>query len=104
MPRLKQTLYVARSQESAELFGQRHKGPHRIMTLTGLLESLAGGTAERLEPLVARYLLKSVAEGLALEHFAHLDKSQARRVREDSGEVRGEKSGAGAGGRGGHFA
>ncbi|HHH72242.1 MAG TPA: hypothetical protein ENL04_00245 [Sulfuricurvum sp.] len=71
MPKLKQTLFIARSQESAQLYLDTHSGAIRALTLPALLSELAL-EAELLDPFVARLLLKEVVGNLELQHFAYL--------------------------------
>jgi CRISPR/Cas system-associated exonuclease Cas4 (RecB family) len=74
MPKLKQTLFIARSQESAQLYLDTHSGAIRAVTLPALLSEFAPD-ADVIDSFVARLLLKEVIGGLALQHFAYLSEA-----------------------------
>ena len=76
MANLPRTLFIARSQETAELYGQEHPGALETTTLSSLLRSLGESESPRLDAGLGRYLLKSVIASMSFEHFAHLSESE----------------------------
>ena len=71
MPRLKQTLFIARSDESAQLYLEEHSGAIKVMTIPSLLSELAP-EMEVLDPFISKLLLQETLKELQLEHFAYL--------------------------------
>ena len=74
MPRLKQTLFVARSEESAHIYLDNHTGAIRAVTLTSLLSEISP-VNDRLDPFVAQLLLAKVIRELDLTHFDYLSQA-----------------------------
>jgi len=74
MPRLKQTLFIARSDESAQLYLEEHSGAIKAMTIPSLLLELAP-EMEVLDPFISKLLLQETLKALQLEHFAYLANS-----------------------------
>lgn len=71
MPRLKQTLFIARSDESAQLYLEEHSGAIKAMTIPSLLSELVP-EMEVLDPFISKLLLQETLKELQLEHFAYL--------------------------------
>lgn len=76
MPKFLQTLFIARSQESASLFLQLINGATKAQTLSSLLAGLGEQKDNVLNPFMGKLLLKKVLESLTLQHFDYLAKTE----------------------------
>jgi len=71
MRHLNVKLFIARSDESANLFAKTHEGPVKVLTLPSLLAERAP-SRETLDPFVGRLLIEALLPDLSLEHFSYL--------------------------------
>lgn len=76
MSKFKQTLFLARSQESASLFIKQSKGAVKTQTLSSLLTSLNNQADNVLTPFIGKLLLKKVLQSLSLNHFDYLAETE----------------------------
>lgn len=72
MTRFHQTLFIARSKESADLYLQNYSEAIKSVTLSSLLASLGDSPKEMLDTFLGRLLLKKVVSSLPLQHFDYL--------------------------------
>lgn len=64
-----QTLFIARSKESADLYLQNYSGAIKSVTLSSLPTSLGDRPKEMLDTFLGRLLLKKVVSNMSLNHM-----------------------------------
>jgi ATP-dependent helicase/DNAse subunit B len=70
--RFQQTLFIARSKESADLYLRSHTGAIKTITLSSLLSSLYDSDHTILDQFLGKLLLQQVIGKLDLKHFDYL--------------------------------
>lgn len=72
-----QTLFIARSSESAELYQSQHSGAIKALTLSEFLVSEAFSTLVAMDAMIGKMLLQRVVESLKLDHFDYLSTAES---------------------------
>lgn len=69
-----QTLFIARSSESVELYLSTHSGSIKAITLSALLSSEEFKTSVAMDAMIGKMVLRRATESLSLEHFDYLSR------------------------------
>lgn len=77
MSRFQQTLFIARSSESAELYLSSHHGAIKAVALSALLSSEEFRTSVVMDAMIGKMVLRQAIESLTLEHFDYLPSADA---------------------------
>lgn len=77
MSHFQQTLFIARSSESAELYLSTHSGAIKAVTLSALLSSEEFKTSVAMDAMIGNMVLRRAIESLNLEHFDYLSSADA---------------------------
>jgi CRISPR/Cas system-associated exonuclease Cas4 (RecB family) len=72
-----QTLFIARSSESAELYLSNHTGAIKAITLGVLLSSEAFSSSIAMDAMIGKMLLQRVVKSLKLDHFDYLSTAES---------------------------
>ncbi|MDD3596499.1 PD-(D/E)XK nuclease family protein [Sulfuricurvum sp.] len=72
-----QTLFIARSSESAELYLSQHTGAIKAITLSSLLSSEEFRSSVAIDVLIGKMVLRRAIESLSLVHFDYLSCAEA---------------------------
>lgn len=75
--RFQQTLFIARSNESAELYLSQHSGAIKAVSLSTLLASEEFRTSVTMDAVIGKIVLRHAIESLRLEHFDYLSSADA---------------------------
>lgn len=77
MSNFHQSLVVARSSESAELYLPQYTGAIKALTLSSLLSSEEFRTSIVMDAMIGKMLLRGAMESPTLEHFDYLPSAEA---------------------------
>lgn len=77
MIKLKQTLFIARSSESVELYLSQHTGAIKAVPLVTLLSSAEFRTSVAMDAMIGKMVLLRAIESVGLEHFDYLSSADA---------------------------
>lgn len=77
MNKFQQTLFIARSNDSADMYLSQHSGALKVMTLASLLSSEEFTQSVAMDAFVAKMLLHRAIQTLKLDHFDYLYNAEA---------------------------
>lgn len=72
MSKLNQTLFIARSSESADVYLRTHQGAIKTLTLSSLLGLDAFVKSVAIDPMIGKIVLQRAVQSLSLKHFDYL--------------------------------
>lgn len=72
-----QSLFIARSSESAEFYQSQHSGAIKAVTLNSLLSSEKFRSSVAMDAMIGKMVLRRAIEPLKLEHFDYLSSTEA---------------------------
>jgi len=75
--KFQQTLFIARSNDSADTYLTQHSGAIKVVTLSSLLSSEEFTQSVAMDAFVAKMLLHRAIQTLKLDHFDYLCKAEA---------------------------